>query len=78
MQTLIMLLELWYTKLENIPEFSLIILVGISSFCDASEASKFFIYLKASSFVIWLKVNTGPLLIFFLLPKYWDVYDILT
>ena len=41
MQTSVMLLKLRYVKLENISQFSLIILVVISS-SDAFEASKFF------------------------------------
>ena len=69
MQASIMLLEPRYIKLENISEFSLIILVGISSSCDALEASMFFISLITSSSVIWLKVYTGPLLILLFVVK---------
>ena len=68
-QTSIMLLKLWYINLENISEFSLIIVVGISSSCDAFDAPKFFISLIILSFVIWFKVNTGPLLIFLFIAK---------
>ena len=74
MQTSIILLKLWYIKFGNISEFSSIILVGISSSCNAFEAPNFCISLITSSLVIWLKANTGPLLIYFLLPRYWDVY----
>ena len=67
-QTSIMLLSLCYIKLENMSVF-FIILVGISSSCDTFEASMFFISLITSSFVIWLKVNKGSLLIFLFIAK---------
>ena len=69
MQTSIMLLKLLYMKLKNISEFSLIILVGISSSCDSLEASMFFISLITFSSVTWLKVYTGPLLILLFIVK---------
>ena len=61
--------KLWDVKLKSIPEFSLIILVDISDSCDAFEASKLFISLITPFFVIWLKVNTGTLLVFLFIAK---------
>ena len=69
LQTSIMLLKLWYMKFENMSEFSLIFLVGILSPCDAFGASKCFISWTISSFVIRLKVNTGPFLVFLFIAK---------
>ena len=69
MQTSIKLLKLWYTKLEKISTFSLIIFVCMLFSCEVLQTSKSLISFMISSFVIWLKVKTETFLVFSFIAK---------